>query len=441
MMSTVKIAFCIPTYERSDMIAEFLEQYVLDYGERGIDIYIYDSSLDDETELVVKKFQGQTDSLYYIRVPEEIPSFAKMYKIFQKFGLKKEYDFVWTCGDRIRYPVEALDSILPQISLEYDVIHINSMDEEGIGSREYKDYNEYFIDCAWHTTMLGALLLNCHTMLKDVCWEKYENKFLNDEFIGCTHVCFYFNRFLELPRFHVKHISGYYCYTSKLKKQCGWYKDTFKVLGEYWFRAIKSLPACYTNKDKVLRKFGKYAALEDESAFLQKRIDGVYDEKVYAQYENVLPQICDVSIDRMKEIAFMTKEQAKLEMQKWLEERYQNGMAELNSFMKKYPKLLIYGAGLNAKRYARFFHEENVEYEGFCVSEKKACDNELMGHPCYIAKEVGDKLGKYGIYLALNIVNRKQVREFLGKKGICDQLLFSEELDTYVRAFSKNEDI
>ena len=440
-MSTIKIAFCIPTYKRPDMIAEFMEQYMFGYKERGIDVYIYDSSSDNETELVVQKFQQQTDCLYYIRIPEEVNAIAKVYRIFQQFELKKEYDFIWACGDRIRYPVEALDNILPQISLEYDVIHINSVDEEGIGSRDYEDYNEYFIDCAWHTTMFGALLLNCHTMLKNVCWKKYEDKYLNDDFLSCAHVCFYFNRFLELPKFHAKYFSGYYCYTTKLKKQCGWYKDTFKILGERWVRAIESFPACYTDKDKVIRKFGKYVALENESAFLQKRIDGIYDEKIYARYENILPRICDVPIERLKEIAFMTNEQASLEMQKWVEECHQNGITELNDFLEKYPKLLIYGAGLNAKRYARLFHTENVVFEGFCVSERKTCDNELMGHPCYTAEELGDELKKYGIYLGLNVVNRNQVREFLEKRGIIDQLFFSEELDTYVRIFSNTEDM
>ncbi len=440
-MSTIKIAFCIPTFEQKDRIFEFLEQFMSGYEERGIDVYIYDSSIDDETEIIVKNYQHQTDNLYYIRVSNELTSIDKMYKIFQQFGLKKEYDFIWACGDGIRYSLEAIDIILPQISIEYDVIHINSMDEEGIGNREYKDCNEYFMDCAWHTTLFGALILNYHTMLKDVCWEKYEAKFLNDVFLSFAHVCFYFNRFLELQQFHSKHISGYYCYTTKLKKQCGWYKNTFKVLGERWVKSIESLPDCYTNKDEVLRKFGRYAALENESAFLQKRIDGVYDENIYAQYEKVLPRICDIPIKRMKEIAFMTKEQAGLEMQKWVDERRKNGLAELNSFIEKYPKFLIYGAGLNAKRYAKLFQKENVVYEGFCISERKTCDNELMGHPCYAAEEIGDKLKEYGIYLALNIVNRKQVREFLEKKGILDQLFFSEELDTYVHAFSKNEEI
>lgn len=440
-MLAAKIAFCVPTYKHPDMIDELLKQFMLGYVERGIDIYIYDSSPDDETELIVKKFQIQTESLYYIRVPEDVFAGAKIYRIFQGNGLKKDYDFVWACGDGIRYPIETMDIILPQISLEYDVIHINALDAEGIGNREYKDYKEYFRDCAWHTTLCGALLLNCHTMLKNVCWEKYEKKFLKDEFLSYPHLGFYFNRFLELPQFYAKHISGYYCYTSKLKKQSGWYKDTFKVLGEGWINVIEALPECYAEKDKVIRKLGKYSVLEDESAFIQKRIDGVYDKNIYVQYEKILPRICDVPIERLKEIAFMTIGEAKLEMQKWIEKRRQNGMAELNVFLNKYHKFLIYGAGLNAKRYGKIFNAENILYDGFCVSKKRACDSNLLEHPIYDVEQMGDELKKYGIYLALNVENRKQVRQLLKKRGISKQLFFSEELDKYVYVISKDEDI
>ncbi len=440
-MSDFKIAFCIPTYKHPDMIAEFLEQFMLGYIERGIDIYIYDSSSDNETELIVKNFQSQTEHLYYIRMPEEVHAGAKIYQILQKKGLKREYDFVWACGDGIRYPIKALDILLPQIFLKYDVIHINAMDSEGIGCREYENCNEYFRDCAWHTTLCGALILNSNTILKDVCWEKYEKNFLRDEFLSYPHVCFYFNRFLELPRFRAKHISGYYSYTSKMKKRSGWYKDTFKVLADGWIKIINSLPDCYTDKDEVIRKLGKYSVLEDESAFLQKRIDGVYNEKIYIQYEEQLPQICDVPIEQLKKIAFMTVGQAELEMKKWIEKRHQNGLAELSAFLKKYPKILIYGAGLNAKRYAKVFNAENIFYEGFCVSQKKAFENKLMGHQIYAVEELENDLKSYGIYLALNVENRKQVRSFLQKKGLSDQLFFSEELDKYVCVLSKDEDV
>ena len=137
----------------------------------------------------------------------------------------------------------------------------------------------------------------------------------------------------------------------------------------------------------------------------------------------------------------MTVGQAELEMKKWIEKRHQNGLAELSAFLKKYPKILIYGAGLNAKRYAKVFNAENIFYEGFCVSQKKAFENKLMGHQIYAVEELENDLKSYGIYLALNVENRKQVRSFLQKKGLFDQLFFSEELDKYVCVLSRDEDV
>jgi len=302
-MSEIRIAFCIPTYKHPHMIEEFLGQYAAGYAERSIDIYIYDSSPDDETEKTVTAYQQKIDSLYYIRIPEEVNVYKKIYLIFQQYEMKDQYDFIWPCGDGIHYPLRAMDTILPQISHQYDMVHINATDREGLGTRVYEDCNEYLGDCAWHTTLLGALLFNCNTMLKDVCWKTYEEKFLKEGYLEFSQVSFYFYRFLEMPRFCVKYISGAsLCYRSKLKKRTVWYERLFKVLCVDWVNTIETLPDCYTNKETALLKLGKYSLLETEESFLQKRIDGIYDDNIFHQYEDVFPKICDIPTNVLKKL-------------------------------------------------------------------------------------------------------------------------------------------
>ncbi len=428
-MPEVKIAFCIPTYKHPHMIAEFLDLYAAGYAERNIDIYIYDSSPDDETKQKVNDCQKEIHSLYYIRIPEKINVYKKIFLIFQQYQMKDQYDFIWPCGDGIHYPLEAIDTILPQLSLQYDMVHINATDREGLGTRVYEDRNEYLSDCAWHTTLLGALLFNCSTMLKDVCWKKYEDRFLKEGYLEFSQVSFYFYRLLELPQFCVKHISGAsLCYRSKLKKRTVWYERFFKVLCVDWVNTIETLPDYYTNKDMALLKLGKYSLLETEESLLQKRIDGIYDDNIFRQYKNVFPKLCDIPIDVLKKIAYMTPEQVLLEREK----RVGKWQTDLNSLGKKYDGILIYGAGPIARRYARFFEVQNISFSGFVISAAKENTDLLMGYPVYGVKEIISQQKNYGICLGLSMEYHQQVKKVLEEAGMIEQVFFDRELNEYI---------
>ncbi len=437
----VKIAYCIPTYKRSNLVAEFLEQFASEYGRRGIDIYIYDSSPDNETRRVAESFQRKMSFLYYFHLSEELHECEKAFRIFQKFGMKKEYDFIWLCGDSTRYAVEAIDVIMPQLSLHYDLVHVDSKDTGEAGDREYDNYCEYFTDCGWHTAVFGDLILNCHTMLKDVCWEKYEADFIREGFIGFAHVCFYFNRFLELPRFRVKHLStggSSYCYISKLKKRSGWYHRAFDVLVGDFVRDIDALPDCYMNKDEVIRSHIKAVLIENEESLYQFRIDGVYNADVYNRYKEVLLRVCDIPREHLEKIAFMTAEQAQAELGLRIEKRYQKSLAEFDAFVKKYAEILVYGAGIKGKRFAGYCEAQDIPISGFVVSVKHPDDGPLMGHPVYGLDELTAEQKSYGIYLALNPENQREVRKILEKNGCSENLFFSKELDDYLWFASEN---
>ncbi len=53
------VALCIPTYQRHECVGEFLKEYAGYYQKYDIDIYYYDSSPDDKTFSVVKKFSDK----------------------------------------------------------------------------------------------------------------------------------------------------------------------------------------------------------------------------------------------------------------------------------------------------------------------------------------------------------------------------------------------
>ena len=87
---------------------------------------------------------------------------------------------------------------------------------------------------------------------------------------------------------------------------------------------------------------------------------------------------------------------------------------------------------MKAKKYAKLFAEEKIIYDGFCVSEKAGNQDNFMGHPVYSIGELTEEQKQYGIYLALNPMNRRQVMFLLEEKGLAGQAFFSENLDKYV---------
>lgn len=60
------LAFCIPTYNRNAIVEEFLEQFASIFYQLGIDIFFYDSSESNATELVVKKWKNIYENIDYV---------------------------------------------------------------------------------------------------------------------------------------------------------------------------------------------------------------------------------------------------------------------------------------------------------------------------------------------------------------------------------------
>ena len=71
MSNLPKLAFCIPTYNRCTMVKEFLEQFASLFYQLRINIFFYDSSEDNVTELVVKKWKKVYENIDYIHTPSD----------------------------------------------------------------------------------------------------------------------------------------------------------------------------------------------------------------------------------------------------------------------------------------------------------------------------------------------------------------------------------
>lgn len=420
------IALCIPTYQRHECVYEFLYEYSNYYQKHGIDIYYYDSSLDDKTYSVVSEFSKNIPDIYYVRMPAEMHSNAKVYKIFQQYGLKKNYDFIWLCNDAIRFSEQALNGIIAKINDTYDIIEVDPDDVEHLGLRIYEDCNLYLRDCAWKLTLYGAAMLNVHTILNGVKWNVYEEKFLKRKVINFSHVSLYFNRIVEMRQFRALHIpvENKEFKSSMYKKYPGWRNNMFFIFCESWVNTIEMLPECYTDKKKAILKHGVYTFFKDQSAFENLKIEGIFSFPVFCRYIGKWKKICNIPLIRLFRISLTPVQVYENREKKKRKER----MSKCLTFIKKYSGLVLYGAGHMAHLTASYFDMKKIRYEYFCVTHADDRKKEYMRHPVKGLDSTIDDLRSKGILICMQEDFAEEVIDVLEKHGLGENYYYDRVL-------------
>lgn len=421
-MGNISVALCIPTYERSEWIADFLENYAPHYIEAGIDIYYYDGSESTKTEEVVCSY-AESGHIYYIKRPSTwyVPM------IFQGYGLCKEYDFIWLCNDAVQLKKDAIDILAANLSTYYDMIEVNGTGY-GAGTRVFRNCNEYMQKCAWHVTLYGAVLLNTHTMLDRIDWRKYEDIFT----IKCNSyrvVTFYFNRILELKRFCALHLAmdPQIVRHSKYKRAPWWIHQCFKILFEDWVSTIEKLPDCYTGKDDAMRKI-EYFGLLTGKALCYRRIDGDYTLKKYIKYRRDFAKLMTIPNYKLLALALtprgIVKKILELRMKKSKE------LNRLQKFYKSFSQIIIFGIGDSAFRYAKYFEQQKMEFLGFCAQRPHG-RKEYMGHPIFSIDDLA-QMESIGVIVALGEDGARVAIPDITKKLSTDSVYFSADLEIVI---------
>lgn len=436
-MGDIKLAVCIPTYNRPEVIEEFIQTCARQYLQHQFDIFIYDSSEDIQTEEVVKEYKKQFSNLYYTKVAPEIHSNMKVYNIFREFGHSLKYDYLWVCSDSIRWSQEVLNSVDTYTKKKYDIIIPNYRDTEKIGDKEYCDKNSLFLDCAWHMTLYGATILNVSTMLSDVNWESLTEKYAVPECINHSHVAFYFEKINCMNKWKAIHLSfpTSVLTASGLKEYSGWRSETFYVWCHCWPAMINKLPDCYQNKEKVIMKSGIYSETLLYSNLRNLRKDGIFNLKIYLRYKKEWRYVTSVSELSLVLLAVVPSTIVKYSVKGSLRVQIKKVILKkkIKKFCRKFDRIYIYGAGIKARRYTKYLNEMGIPFEGYLVS----------GPPNNIAGFDHHKVQTFcmdilygcsaGILLALNEKNTvevlKSVLKFVDKKKIftdfSSKILFS----------------
>lgn len=404
-----KLAICVPTYNRPDVVRELIAKCLSMYQKYGIDVYIYDSSEGTETEEIVEENRSVYSNLSYIHVDSSIHSNMKVYNIYQHFQNGALYKYIWICSDSIRWAEPVIKAVSENLEKEYDMLVVNYRDVENIGTRVYDDKNEFFVDCGWHMTLYGATIIKIQTVLKNVDWEYMIARYTIPERINHSHLALYFEQLSKMTSFKILHMSveSDQLVASDLKRTTGWYDQTFFVWCTCWPSAINALPDCYQNKDAVIKKNNVYSKVLGLDNIIGLREANIYSLKVYRQYKRTWKNLTDVNRILLFFVAF-TPGKFFLIFSKRAKYR-RKAKRVIKKCSNRFRDIYIYGCGRKGIYFAYCFDEMGLNYKGFLVSklhgEKKICKEHMIQE--YSADFLNDR--NVAILLALNKANTEEV--------------------------------
>ena len=424
-----KIAICVPTFNRPLVIRELILKCYRYFENLDYDLYIYDSSDNDETWSVCKNLRLNY-KFKYIHADRKIHSNEKVYKIYQDHNLLENYNYIWVWSDSIRWSEDILYKV--KRTEDYDLVILNHRDKENIGDKIYNNPQQIFEDLAWEMTLYGSTIVNTDRILRGVQWNKYENAFLLSECINFSHICLYFERMMEVKNIKVLHysIDSSEFTVSSLKEESGWYNNIFFIWWECWYNAINKLDG-YINKEYVIRKLGIMSGYFTVKGMLILRQKGKYSLKVFIKYLERINYVTDISFFKMFLMAIMPIKLASY----CLKLNCKNLIIDIETFQKKYNKLYIYGCGCNAKIVANKFKEWGINYEGFCVTIKE--NDFFMGKKVeqFSSSLLNDS--DVGIVLGMNKKNSCQVIEAYFKENELQKRVFCDFNDYWEQLFNE----
>lgn len=287
----------IPTKDHPQYISYYLSR-VLPWAEKyHIDIHIYDSSVKDETQNIVKqRIKQGNKNLYYSRFQENILIEDKLEYIFVESG----YEYVWLCGDGVVLSLERdIDIVQKEIALQRDLIVFGNMLENGKNYKEYDDPILLMEECFAPITYYGGSIVKGSLFNKQQ-WNYYKKRYLEQVQPAC-----FFEIFSKRP-FKAVYIVHNFYESNPYKKMSDWMKKgrTFEAFAGLMDRTIELLPSDYDSVKGIAKKsIDKYTKVFAVSHLWTLRMNGNLNIKIALRYRR---QIKNVSYTKYWIIFFIS---------------------------------------------------------------------------------------------------------------------------------------
>jgi glycosyltransferase involved in cell wall biosynthesis len=404
-----KLVICIPTYNRSSVISQVLDHEAGMLKENGIDIIIYDSSENRETENIFETYKNKGfDNLFLKKVDSRIPSNRKIYMIWQDME-KSEYDYIWLIHDHRICTHVAVSHILQALEENKDFYILNTSGKGRAASTEISTLNVFFREGASLLTLYGASIINRRTFLSGTHWKRLERRYLKGRDINFSQLGFYYERASQISGFKASLLefpADAFIYIP-LKEQggFGWYNDAVRIWTKCWAATILKLPVCYKGKMELIRSTEKIHLSGRKLTAYQK--DGVFDLACFFKY---VIWIKVASSESMLQHFFSAAGRPG----RALRVHNRTFIKKIKRMRKAHKNIVIFGAGKYARLCGELLGNNQVEFDAFVVTVKEKNPEELMRHPVLPAAEYfGGKTDLIVIIATASDKTQKEIWEYI----------------------------
>ncbi|WP_084612719.1 glycosyltransferase family 2 protein [Pseudogulbenkiania sp. MAI-1] len=282
MEDNKEIAFCIPTYNRADVLKESIPALIDIVKEWQIPIYICDNKSTDNTAEVIQQLMREYSALYYFSNEENIGPENNTVRVL---GLP-DTKYRWLLGDHYKIKDRAtFRSVYEKITSEesYDFIVVNAENRvQDIPSQTYTNKESVIIDLGWHMTMLSTLIYHKES-LKKMDFDRFEGTRFSQTF----SILEYISKAPFRIYWHAQDvIHSYATQTSST-----WLKNTCEIFIKNWYYGVMSLSPQYDIDAKkiCIRKHSDYSNLFNIKSILLFSALGGARFGAIQKYISILP--------------------------------------------------------------------------------------------------------------------------------------------------------
>lgn len=303
-----KIAWCIPTYNRPNEVNGVLENVLPILEKYGIDLYVYDSSSNDETENILEKYKTYSN-FSYIRLPSDTRPVEKVKLIFTGFKQKNNYDYVWLVKDRVFCSEELIKNIIDTANGNPDAIFLRTIETthtHNITRKHYDDPVLLYHDWGWLMTSWDCLLLSHENILSNVNWDEIITKYAVNGDISFILVVLLFDTLAKKQQCNVPVLDAAaeeHIFNFPLKKKKN---ETllFDIWGYEWYYVNTSLPDIYNNEKEFVIKSATSLSwiMGNHMRLIELWHNGCLTDKNLEKVKDIWDKISDIPWDDLSKI-------------------------------------------------------------------------------------------------------------------------------------------
>lgn len=170
------IAWCVLTYNNSDVIYDVWESNILKYKDMGIDVYFFDSSSNILTQDIIERYiKNGLDNVYYIRLNSSLTYDEKLMYVMSEFKFEHDYQYIWPAKDRTFITCELYSKVMQIIKNRYSILFLGVFDygdNKKLYDEEYTDVLQFYCDWGYLVTSLDVCVYNAD-IIHNIDWNKF----------------------------------------------------------------------------------------------------------------------------------------------------------------------------------------------------------------------------------------------------------------------------